>query len=213
MVSYLERKSEKAGDISQKAIWIGAAEQSEKKYSELSLEELSKDPHFETHPVFLPEPVKSRFYHGFCNGCLWPLFHYFPSYAKFLPEQYEAYVKANELFRDKLLEVYRPGDLIWIHDYHFMLLPDMLRKALPAASIGFFLHIPFPSFEVFRIMPNPWKKELLGGMLGADLVGFHTGDYMQHFLHSTRQVLNYEVSGRKIHTPDREITTDAFPVS
>lgn len=213
MVSYLERRNEKTVSSAEKSVWVGASELSEKKYRELPHEELNKDEHFELQPVFLPEAIKNKFYQGFCNDCLWPLFHYFPSYAKFLPDQYEAYVKANELFQKKILEVYRPGDLIWIHDYHFMLLPDMLRKALPSATIGFFLHIPFPSFEVFRIMPNAWKKEILSGMLGADLVGFHTGDYMQYFLHSVRHILSCDINGRKIHTAEQEVTTDAFPVS
>ncbi|MBL7931814.1 MAG: bifunctional alpha,alpha-trehalose-phosphate synthase (UDP-forming)/trehalose-phosphatase [Bacteroidia bacterium] len=213
MVSYLERRSNAPNSYTQKSIWVGAAELSEKKYKELPEKELTKDKYFDQHPIFLPEAIKSKFYLGFCNDCLWPLFHYFPSYAKYLPDQFSAYIKANELFMKKILEVYRPGDLIWIHDYHLMLLPHMLREALPNASIGFFLHIPFPSFEVFRIMPNPWKKRILTGILGADLIGFHTADYMQYFLRSIRQVLGYDINGRKIHCPDRVITVDAFPVS
>lgn len=213
MVSYLERRNLGSGVQSQKSIWVGAAELSEKKYKELPEKELHKDKYFEQHPIFLPEAIKSKFYLGFCNDCLWPLFHYFPSFAKYIPDQFNAYIRANELFMEKILKVYRPGDVIWIHDYHLMLLPQMLRAVLPDASIGFFLHIPFPSFEVFRIMPNPWKKKILTGMLGADLVGFHTADYMQYFLRSVRQILSHEINGRKIHTDERVITVDAFPVS
>lgn len=212
ITSYLEKKRKNNNEI-QNTLWIGAAEVSEKKYRNLPIAQLNNDDHFELHPVFLPDSIKSDFYHGFCNDCLWPLFHYFPSYAKFLQAHYDAYVKANELFLKAILKVYKPGDLIWIHDYHLMMLPEMLRKALPEANIGFFLHIPFPSFEIFRIMPSIWKKELLTGILGADLVGFHTGDYMHYFLRSVQQLLGFDVSGRKINSIDRIISTDVFPVS
>jgi len=212
MVSYLEYGESTTTKHGKKTAWIGAAELPERKYNLLG-KELLNDTNFESHPVFLPENIKSKFYQGFCNDCLWPLFHYFPSYAKFLPDHFDAYVKANEYFLKKVVEVYKPGDVLWIHDYHLMLLPGMLRKVLPGASIGFFLHIPFPSFEVFRIMPNPWKSQILGGLLGTDLVGFHTSDYMQYFLKSVQHVLGYDITGRQIYTPERVVTADTFPVS
>lgn len=206
MISYLEQR----GDATTRPLWVGAPDLPEKKYRTFHH---AAEGHFDLHPVFLPEPVKTKFYQGFCNDCIWPLFHYFPSYAKFSAPLFEAYKKANEIFAAELISVYRPGDLIWIHDYHFMLLPELLRRALPEASIGFFLHIPFPSFEVLRIMPNQWKHDLLTGLLGADLVGFHTSDYMQYFLRSVQHILEYDVSGRTVVTPDRLVLADAFPVS
>jgi trehalose 6-phosphate synthase/phosphatase len=132
------------------------------------------------------------FYHGFCNGTLWPLFHYFPSYAIYNERDWETYRRVNEKFCEALMELVQPGDEIWVHDYQLLLLPALLRKRLTDASIGFFLHIPFPSFEVFRQLPTRWRRELLEGVLGADLMGFHTHDYAQHFLHSVFRTLGYE---------------------
>jgi len=197
----------------EKALWVGAADISETKFNTLQYEKLNDNIDFDLHPVFLPESVKGKFYQGFCNDCIWPLFHYFPSYAKFNADFYEAYKTANRYFFKKVKEVYRPGDIIWIHDYHLMNLPGLLREVLPGATIGFFLHIPFPSFEVFRIVPNEWKREILKGLLGADLIGFHTSDYMQYFLKSVQRSLGYDILGRKIHTPDRLVAADAIPVS
>ncbi len=211
MVSYLEKfRSSKTTEI-KKPVWVGTSELPERKHKLIG--DFENAGHFDLAPVFIPEPIKNKFYHGFCNDCIWPLFHYFPSYARFIPDYYEAYISANEFFCKKILEVYQPGDTIWIHDYHFMLLPAMIRKAIPDAVIGFFLHIPFPSFEVFRIMPSEWKSEILNGVLGADLVGFHTSDYMQYFLRSVQHVLGYDTTGRKIHLAERVVTTDAFPIS
>jgi trehalose 6-phosphate synthase/phosphatase len=97
-------------------------------------------------PLFLPTRRFERFYYGFSNGCLWPLFHYFPQYAHFNRSEWQAYVEVNQAYCDKIVAAARPGDKIWVHDYHLMLLPAMIRKALPDAAIGFFLHIPFPSY-------------------------------------------------------------------
>lgn len=208
MISWLEH-SENGG---QKALWVGTPDISEKKFKTLG-DRAPASEHFDLRPVFLPPALNTAFYQGFCNDCIWPLFHYFPSYARFLEEWFVAYQKVNQLFADEILRVYEPGDVIWIHDYHFMLLPAILRKALPQAAIGFFLHIPFPSFEVLRIMPNHWKHEILEGLLGADLTGFQTSDYMQYFLRSVQRVTDYQISGRDILLPDRVVSADAFPVS
>lgn len=208
MISYLEQ----VGSATGKALWVGTPDISEKKFKTLGDLAPSTE-HFDLHPVFLPQALNTAFYQGFCNDCIWPLFHYFPSYARFSEEWFLAYQKVNRMFADEILRVYEPGDVIWIHDYHFMLLPALLRKSLPEATIGFFLHIPFPSFEVLRIMPNHWKREILDGLLGADLVGFHTNDYMQYFLRSVQRVTDYQISGRDILLPDRVVSADAFPVS
>jgi trehalose 6-phosphate synthase/phosphatase len=90
--------------------------------------------------------------------------------------------------------VARPGDVIWVHDYHLKLLPKLLRENLPSAKIGFFLHIPFPSFEVFRMIPASWRKEILEGLLGADLSGFHTYDYTKYFLGCVTRLLGFEIT-------------------
>lgn len=194
-------------------LWVGASDISEKKSKKLIGSETYKKDEFILTPVFIPSATKDKFYNGFCNDTIWPLFHYFPSYAKFKDDFYESYLTVNNLFCEKLVSVYKPGDIIWIHDYHLMLLPALLRKYLPEASIGFFLHIPFPSFELFRLLPNRWRREILSGMLGADLIGFHTNDYVQYFLKSVRQILGYENTLRTIVTSERSVTVDTFPVS
>lgn len=96
---------------------------------------------------------------------------------QFDPDDWNAYVFANEAFRDEILKHLQPNDLVWIHDYHFLLLPQMLREAIPDITIGFFLHVPFPSSSVFRILPK--RDELLKGMLGSDYLAFHTHRYLQ----------------------------------
>ncbi len=161
-------------------------------------------------PVFLPQSVVEQFYHGFCNKTIWPLFHYFPTYAVFSDTLWNAYKRGNQLFADVLEDILRPGDTVWIHDFHLMLLPAMLRKRIPDLSIGFFLHIPFPSSEIFRLMP--WRDEVLRGLLGADLVGFHTADYVGHFLSSVRRILGYENSFNQVLTERRMIQADVFPM-
>jgi trehalose 6-phosphate synthase/phosphatase len=212
MVSYFQKIRSANRNAIGKALWVGTSDLRENKFKQL-VEGKNSDENFELAPVYLPDETQDKFYNGFCNDTIWPLFHYFPSYAKFNSDDYEHYVIANRLFCEKILQCYQAGDVIWIHDYHLMLLPEMIRKALPEASIGFFLHIPFPSFELFRIIPNPWKTEILNGLLGADLIGFHTNDYMQHFLKSVQQTLPCDISLRKIILQDRTVITDTFPVS
>ncbi len=150
------------------------------------------------------------YYEGFSNDVIWPLFHYFTQHIEYNPEYWEAYKAVNQKFADKVLEVAEPGDSIWVHDYQLLLVPQMIRDKMPDVTIGFFLHIPFPSFEVFRILP--WRKELIAGILGADLIGFHTYDYERHFFSSVRRLLGYDVSFNQIHVENRIILGDAFPM-
>ncbi len=164
------------------------------------------------HPVFASEQVMERFYAGFCNSTLWPLFHYFPSYATFEDHHWESYREVNGRFCDAVLDVAGPDDIVWVHDYHLMLLPKMLRERNPRLSVGFFLHIPFPSFEMFRLLPARWRGELLEGILGADLVGFHTHDYTQYFLRCVMRILGYEHTLGQIAVNDRLVQCDTFPM-
>jgi len=161
-------------------------------------------------PVWLTRQQLRGYYFGFCNKTLWPLFHYFPQYTVYDDALWQAYRQVNEVFCDQVLRHARPDDILWVHDYHLMLLPAMLREALPKARIGFFLHIPFPSFELFRLLP--WRREILEGLLGADLIGFHTYDYVLHFLASVRHVLGYEHTLGRIETDKGVVQVDAFPM-
>jgi trehalose 6-phosphate synthase/phosphatase len=212
--SYLQKRCEKKIPGQDRfPVWIGSLGITEKKYIAQQVAERLKDDDFGMSPVFLPVLTQDKFYNGFCNDTIWPLFHYFPSYARFKDDYYEHYILANQYFCEKIIAEYQPGDIIWIHDYHLMLLPAMIRKKLPDAIIGFFLHIPFPSFELFRMLPGSWRKGILNGLLGADLLGFHTYSYSQYFLNSVKQLLGYETSLHSVMTPERCVALDVFPVS
>jgi trehalose 6-phosphate synthase/phosphatase len=168
--------------------------------------------HFQGSPVFLPEESMAGFYHGFCNKTLWPLFHYRPSLARYERDWWEEYKRVNEIFAERLVEQLRSDDVVWIHDYQLMLLPAMIRRRYPHIAIGFFLHIPFPSFEMFRMLPDEWRKELLEGLLGADVLGFHTEDYTTHFLDSVLKTTGYQSHGRTVRLSDRTVKVGTFPM-
>ena len=165
---------------------------------------------FACYPVFLSQNDIEKYYHGFSNKTLWPLFHYFTQYVIHEKSLWEAYRRVNELFSEVIHEIAGKDDIIWIHDYHLMLLPKYTRERLPDAEIGFFHHVPFPSFEIFRLLP--WRNELLEGLLGADIIGFHTDDYTRHFLSSTHRLLGYEYTMGQINADDRIIRADTFPM-
>lgn len=162
------------------------------------------------YPVFLTANEVNLFYEGYSNETIWPLFHYFKRIAQYKSEYWEGYKQVHERFRETVLQLADPQAAIWIHDYHLMLLPQLLRTALPKSSIGFFLHIPFPSFEIFRLLPN--RKEILEGLLGADLLGFHIYDYVRHFTSSTLRTLGHDIQNGSVMLPDRVVKADAFPI-
>lgn len=165
---------------------------------------------FSCYPVFLTQKDVDLYYNGFCNKTIWPLFHYFTQYIIFNKKLWETYKRVNKIFSEKILEIANPNDIIWIHDYHLLLLPKLLREKLPNAKIGFFLHIPFPSYEIFRLLP--WRREILKGLLGADLIGFHTYSYVKHFFESIRGILGYEQTLGEITLSNRVVKVDAFPM-
>jgi trehalose 6-phosphate synthase/phosphatase len=167
---------------------------------------------FSCWPVFLSEQDLENFYQGFCNETIWPLFHYFPTYARYDEACWEQYRKVNESFSATLLDAIRPGDTVWIHDYHLMLLPHLLRKAVPNIRIGFFLHIPFPQFDIFRLLPGRWRRGILEGLLGADLVGFHTHDYGEYFLRCVQRILGHPHQMGQITASGRIVKVGAFPM-
>lgn len=169
------------------------------------------------YPVFLSEEVANLYYNGFCNNILWPLFHYVPlpivtqqGDRKFDAKYWDAYLKANHRFADAVMQVYRPGDIIWVQDYHLMVLPNLLRKRLPDVTIGFFLHTPFPSSEVYRILPV--RNKILQGVLSADLIGFHTYDYAFHFLSVCTRILGLESNPKGVKYKDHFAAVATFPI-
>jgi len=190
-------------------LWVGWPGQNIKK--EEDKKQIAKDLKNENMaPVFLSKKLIQNFYEGFSNDTIWPVFHYFLQYANFDHTLFDAYVDANKVFCNAVLDVAEEGDTIWVHDYQLLLLPQMIRKKLPSIGIGFFQHIPFPSYEVFRMIP--WRKKLLRGMLGADLIGFHTYDDMRHFLSSVSRLVGIPNSRGKIETGNRIIEVDSFPM-
>ena len=208
--SYLEGLSG-AGQPPHRFLWVGwpggtAPDSERDTLRTRALEE------FGALPVFLPEQEMDLFYHGFCNKTIWPLFHYFPSYTSYDDVSWESYIRVNQAFCDALTGTVGSGDMIWIHDYHLMLLPRMLRERMPDTPVGFFLHIPFPSFEVFRLLPVNWRKQMLEGLLGADLVGFHTYEYMQHFLQAVLRILGYDHDMGQVVAPDHVTRVGTYPM-
>jgi trehalose 6-phosphate synthase/phosphatase len=161
-------------------------------------------------PVFLTRREMDKYYYGFANRTLWPLFHYFTSYCTFEKPEWETYKQVNQKFFKKIIQDSEGTDTFWIHDYHLMLLPHLLRTYFPQTDIGFFLHVPFPSSEIFRILP--WRNEVLEGMLGSDLVGFHTYEYARHFLSSVLRLMGHENEFGTISIQDRLVMVDNFPM-
>lgn len=160
--------------------------------------------------VNLNENDLQNYYYGFSNRTLWPLFHYFLEYTEFDKTYWENYVEVNKKFAEVVIAQAEEGDTIWVHDYQLLLLPALIKEKIPNISIGFFLHIPFPSYEIFRTFPA--RREILEGMLGADLLGFHTYDYERHFLSSVKRILSLEVNFNEITYGDRIIKVDSFPM-
>ncbi|KOS21167.1 hypothetical protein ESCO_004529 [Escovopsis weberi] len=144
-------------------------------------------------------------YTHFCKQILWPVFHYQipdnPKSKAYEDHSWKYYVKVNQAFADKIVQNWKRGDVIWIHDYHLLLVPEMVRKKLPDAKIGFFLHVAFPSSEVFRCLAV--RKELLEGMLGANLVGFQIQEYTRHFLQTCTRILTVEATTEGVQLEDR----------
>lgn len=162
-------------------------------------------------PVFLTAEDHKQYYEGFSNEILWPIFHYYAStHADYKETSWEYYQSVNRKFFDAVVAVAEPDDTIWIHDYQLLLLPGLLRAALPGVSIGFFLHIPFPSFELFRLIP--WRAELINGMLGADLLGFHTFNDVNHFLSAVSQLVHASCSANVITVDGRTVVAESFPM-
>ncbi len=181
-----------------------------------ALEEHKGELPYTVATVPLTKKEITYYYNGFANDLLWPLFHYFVGQANFTESRnWPNYVSANQKFADAVMENAQPGDWTWVHDYQLLLVPQLIREASPQHRIGFFNHIPFPSYELFRTLP--YRRELLRGMLGSDLVGFHTRDYANHFLKCVSKLLSNEATvdwkTNQIHTDGRVVTVGAFPIS
>jgi len=207
--SYFEKEGISEHSFSEK-LWMGVADFPQKEWNMVERELKHLD--FAVLPLFVDKKLYRDYYNGFSNSVLWPLFHYFPSVVEYEASYFDAYTKVNRLFAERLLPEIKNDDTIWIHDYQLMLLPEMIREQRPDISIGFFLHIPFPSYEIFRLMPRDWKSALLQGVMGADLVGFHTYDYAQHFMKSVKMVLGVDSYFHSLQYQGRLVKADSFPI-
>ncbi|GGW94702.1 bifunctional alpha,alpha-trehalose-phosphate synthase (UDP-forming)/trehalose-phosphatase [Salegentibacter mishustinae] len=193
------------------SIWIGWSGLTEEEIPENLLDDVKEKARKEDCvAVNLSEEEIDGFYYGFSNRTIWPLFHYFMEYTEADKDHWETYKSVNRKYADEVLKHYEDGDHIWVHDYQLLLVPNMIREKQPEAIIGFFNHIPFPSYEVFRTLP--WRDEVLEGVLGADLIGFHTYDYERHFLSSVSRILRHQVNFNEITLPERIVKVDSFPM-
>ena len=162
--------------------------------------------------VHLSKTEIKEYYYGFANQLLWPLCHSFPEKCIISPSYWYAYQSANQLFAKHVLFEYRPGKIVWIHDFHLSLLPKYLRQKIPSLPIKFFWHIPFPAGDIFR--NNPWATEILHGLLEADLIGFHTPEYVRNFLDCVSKLPNCFIDrdGESIYCNGRLVKVRAFPL-
>jgi trehalose 6-phosphate synthase/phosphatase len=200
----LSEKMNSDNKLKKDIVWIGAGSDIDDKYL--------FNVNIEICTITIPDSINDKFYGGFCNDTIWPLFHYFPVLTVYDKHYYKAYEDANTLFYEKVKKIIQPGDFVWVHDYQLFLLPGLIRKDFPEANIGFFLHIPFPSYELFRLLPRKWREAILKGLIGADLIGFHTNDYTQNFIKSVKRTLGYECVHNYIYTAERIVRADAFPI-
>jgi len=161
-------------------------------------------------PVFLSQEEATAFYEGFSNSSIWPLLHYLPNYLRYEPAWWVHYQNVNRIFAEKVLENAHQEDMVWVHDYQLMLLPAMLRAAAPTLRIGFFLHTPFPAYEIFRCHPR--RRELVAGMLGANRIGFHAFGYLRHFCSTVQRLLGIETDLTHIRTEGYDSALGVYPI-
>lgn len=155
------------------------------------------------HPIIVPLKKYDLYYNSYSNNVLWPLFHYERSLVRHSKEGWDAYVEVNQLVADAIIEEVQDDDTLWIHDFHLFLVAGMVKAKKSKLKIGFFLHIPFPSSEIFRELPE--RKEILQSLLCCDLVGFHDLSYLNHFRSSIQRILG------EIHTNEKQ--WGAYPIS
>lgn len=190
-----------------KVIWIGTCHISNP--SEAILETLKS---LQFRPVILEPELEKLHFNVFCKGVLWPLFHYYSGgVQQFSQESWSAFLKVNEIFANEVSKVYTDGDSIIIQDYHLIALPGIIRNMIPNARIGFFLHVPWPTSELYRSLPV--REDVLQYLLGADLIGFQTFPYARHFLSAVTRILGHAANERGVELPDGHfVSIDVAPV-
>lgn len=189
-------------------IWLGIAPEGMTPQDwEAQPEQIKRD----YQPIFVEDSLYQDYYNGLANDVFWPLFHYEGGRIKFEPKSWQAFQAVNQQIAEAIAALSLPGDHIWVHDFHLFLVPEYLRKLDIQARIGFFLHIPFPSSELFRQLPV--REEILQGLLGADLIGFHDYSYLRHFCQALLGVLELDSNMLSLRWQGRLIRLGVFPVS
>ena len=163
------------------------------------------------HPVPISAEEVGLYYEGFSNDGLWPLYHDALRESTYDSDQWDAYVAVNQRFADALAATAEPNSIVWIHDYQLQLVPKMLREQRDDLTIGFFLHIPFPPFELFSRLP--WRSEIVEGLLGCDLLGFQRPMGATNFIRSAQELLQADVHDRIIENPSHQTLVGVFPIS
>lgn len=187
--------------------WTGSVVEDPQKRAELE-RELADE--FGDMPVFLSQEEIDGFYRGFSNSSLWPLLHWMPGKFRYRRDWWEQYLAINQRFADAVLAIAKEGDMVWVHDYHLMLLPEMLKRRMAGLKVGFFLHTPFPPPEVFACQPK--RRELLEGLLGADQVGFHTFRYLRNFRSAVLRLLGIDSDATHIRQEGRATHLGVYPI-
>ena len=163
-----------------------------------------------SYPEFSQE-LYDAYYNGFCNDVLWPLLHYETDLIRYKKENFEAYVEVNKIFAEHIVKVAKKDDVIWINDFHLFMCPKFIKELRPDLKVGFFLHVPFPSSELYRELPC--RKEILESLLYSDLIGFHDFSYLRHLSSAAYNILGYESSLLDIQTPHHTVKLGVYPVS
>ncbi len=189
-------------------IWVGIAPDG---LSPSRWEQLPDHYHEAYQPVFVNDALYDAYYNGIANDVFWPLFHYEASRIRFSLDYWQAYQRVNHEIARAVAAIAQPEDIIWIHDFHLFLMPQILRDMNISSRIGFFLHIPFPSSELFRQLPV--RHELLSGLLGADLIGFHDYSYLRHFGNTLNNVMNISPDMLGLTWNQRRVNMGVYPVS
>jgi trehalose 6-phosphate synthase/phosphatase len=207
LVSAVESSIQKDDNI----VWVGAADFSQELWEECR--DQMPEGNYSVHPIFLERKIEKLYYNGFSNTVIWPLFHYFPTYAEYKEEFYDAYRQVNEIFARETARITEEGDMLWVHDYHLMLMPGLVREAKPFVPIGFFLHIPFPSYELLKLLPEKWRTDIFSSLLACDVVGFHIKEYVSHFVRSISYFAGVETSNHLAYFNNRIVLVKDYPIS
>jgi trehalose 6-phosphate synthase/phosphatase len=188
--------------------WVAWGEKRAHELPELYYPE--DNPRFSVQRLYLGKQELMSYYYGFSNRVLWPLCHYFMAHMEHRPEFFRSYAAVNQKFARRALEAHQEGDRIWVQDYQLMLVPQLIRSERPTSRIGFFFHIPWPAVEVWRILP--WAGELVEGLLGADLIGFHTEEYAENFLRTAQRLTGAQLEGSGIAWQGRQVRVEVHPI-